>query len=284
MVEEEYLLLEEYKSSKVKIEFFHNACGKKFKMTPNAFLNGRRCPHCFARNKTSVIIGQTYPSNTYGNFKILSKEGVRLNSRHLLYKIEFLNTGGISIASSNEILKGQVKDYYFPSIAGIGFLGDPVAFENKKVYEKLYAAWRQMIGRCYNKLHIAYKYYGNKEITVHKRWHCFNNFYHDAFLLPGWNEEEFILGNLQIDKDKINKNLKLYSIKTCSWLTRQENIEIEISKSNLWFEAISPEGKTYKSNNKSKFARENGLTAPNITNCLKGNAKKHKGWAFRRVS
>ena len=46
IVGDEYVPLDKYQNSKVKIQFKHQKCGNIFPMTPNSFFNGRRCPKC----------------------------------------------------------------------------------------------------------------------------------------------------------------------------------------------------------------------------------------------
>lgn len=46
MVGNEYMFLEEYISSKDKILCRHNKCGCEWKISPNNFLAGKRCPNC----------------------------------------------------------------------------------------------------------------------------------------------------------------------------------------------------------------------------------------------
>lgn len=49
----EYELLSEYHRSSEKIKIRHITCGYEFKMTPNKFLAGQRCPNCRANKKKS---------------------------------------------------------------------------------------------------------------------------------------------------------------------------------------------------------------------------------------
>jgi len=42
----EYTVLGKYKTSLTKIKIRHNKCGKVYKVKPNAFTNGNRCPKC----------------------------------------------------------------------------------------------------------------------------------------------------------------------------------------------------------------------------------------------
>lgn len=46
LVGEEYTVLSEYISSREKISFKHNKCNRIFKMRPNNFQQGQRCPYC----------------------------------------------------------------------------------------------------------------------------------------------------------------------------------------------------------------------------------------------
>lgn len=46
LVGDEYTALGEYKGTDTKITIKHNKCGYVWKITPNKFLHGRRCPRC----------------------------------------------------------------------------------------------------------------------------------------------------------------------------------------------------------------------------------------------
>lgn len=85
----------------------------------------------------------------------------------------------------------------------------------------LYAIWNSIKQRCYSKKRKDYKNYGEKGITMCDEWKnnsisfivwCLNN---------GWNE------NLQVDKDKLCKELniypQIYKPETISFLTSSEN-------------------------------------------------------------
>ena len=49
LVGNEYTLLDTYVNNKTKIQVKHNKCGHTYKVTPNAFTNGSRCPYCRAK-------------------------------------------------------------------------------------------------------------------------------------------------------------------------------------------------------------------------------------------
>jgi len=69
LVGEEYSILSEYTRSRNKIEVQHNTCGHVYKVTPNNFLRGRKCPNCFRNFKMTTdefkervyqIVGEEY--------------------------------------------------------------------------------------------------------------------------------------------------------------------------------------------------------------------------------
>lgn len=59
LMNDEYFLIGEYKTSQTKVKIKHNECGKTFEMTPTNFLNGHRCPSC-ALKKTSLRKTKTH--------------------------------------------------------------------------------------------------------------------------------------------------------------------------------------------------------------------------------
>lgn len=85
----------------------------------------------------------------------------------------------------------------------------------------LYHRYNNMIARCYNKNNPRYNDYGGKGVTVCKEWLSS----YEAF--KGWALANGYKEHLQIDKDKLCEALgvyqKIYSPKTCCWLTPEEN-------------------------------------------------------------
>jgi len=74
-----------------------------------------------------------------------------------------------------------------------------------------YRTWWDMMHRCLDKKHKWYSKYGERGISVNKRWHKFENFYKD-------------MGNKPIGTslDRIDNN-KGYSNKNCRWTSFQKN-------------------------------------------------------------
>ena len=117
---------------------------------------------------------------------------------------------------------GECKNPFFPSVYGHGYLGVdkngnvPKTKEFKdgkwrKTWE--YDRWQNMLQRCFdNKLKERNPTY--KDITCCDRWLCFANFLEDFEILKqeyNWNEGE----KLNLDKDILHKNNKVYSLENC---------------------------------------------------------------------
>ena len=59
LVGDEYTFLGEYKRAKDKIDVVHNSCGHQYKVTPDNFYKGTRCPKCsgrYRRNNDDFIV------------------------------------------------------------------------------------------------------------------------------------------------------------------------------------------------------------------------------------
>ena len=118
--------------------------------------------------------------------------------------------------------KGKCKNPFFASVYGHGYLGIdkngnvPKTKEfkdGKNVHTWEYNKWQKMLQRCFdNKLKEKYPTY--KNVTCCNRWLCFANFLEDFEILKqeySWNENE----KLNLDKDILNKNNKIYSLENC---------------------------------------------------------------------
>ena len=90
---------------------------------------------------------------------------------------------------------------------------------NKKVYQK----WAAMLQRCYSeKYHKKQPTY--KECYVCNEWLLLSNFVKDFKLIDGYDEEKFLNGELELDKDiKSNGQNKKYSLENCMLTSRLKN-------------------------------------------------------------
>lgn len=115
-----------------------------------------------------------------------------------------------------EFKNGIVKNPYDKEIYGVGYIG--VGKYDCKNYKLVYEAWRCMIRRCYDPYEL------NKRPTyidcyVCELWHCFQNF-------AKWYEEEIYECNgerMEVDKDILIKDNKIYSPETCMIVPQRIN-------------------------------------------------------------
>ena len=221
------------------------------------------------------IVGREY-ENKYGHkFIVLSQ----IKYQRLI--IKFFKTGFEREACYSQILEGTATDDLEPSVYGIGITGYAKWINHKIAYGK----WKNMISRCYNIADKQYKRYGEKGVTVCDRWLRFDYFLEDLFILDGYDRELFNDGLLQLDKDikQFKKENKVYSKDTCCLVSAKNNSKYRVYSIQKEFIAISPEGSIFNSMGIKEFCRDHGLTAPNVSRCLRGLDKQHKGWKFKYI-
>ena len=118
--------------------------------------------------------------------------------------------------------EGKCKNPFFASVFGYGYLGIDKNGNVPKISElkdgKLcvtqeYHKWQGMLERCFdNKYKEKNPTY--KDVTCCDRWLCFANFLEDFEILKqeyNWSKDE----KLNLDKDILNKNNKIYSLENC---------------------------------------------------------------------
>ena len=126
---------------------------------------------------------------------------------------------------------GQVKCPYEPSVYGVGFIGEGKykERENGKL-TKCYYTWNNMLKRCYDTKYQE-KYPTYVGCKVCEEWLNFQNF-------AQWYEENYyeIPGEkMNLDKDILIKNNKIYSPDTCVFVPQSINklfIKSNISRGN----------------------------------------------------
>lgn len=107
---------------------------------------------------------------------------------------------------------------------------------------ELYHVWVDIIQRCNNPNHKAYKYYGGKGVTICDSWRSsFGNFLKDMGERPG--------PKYTVDRKENNKG---YYKDNCEWKTMSEQSENRSSTILLTYN-----GKTQSIN---KWAKELGIT------------------------
>ncbi|CAM0058702.1 HNH endonuclease [Vibrio phage K406] len=145
-------------------------------------------------------IGDIYTSKNFGDMEVISNEG----SRNV--GVKFLNTGHkVYGLQRGNVVRGNVKDVFVPTVEGIGYLGTPRYVARLPAYH----CWKHMLVRCYSE-----NYHSTRETcsdcSVTDSWHNFCNF-------EKWYNENVVEG-YHLDKDLIVQGNRVYSPETCCFI------------------------------------------------------------------
>lgn len=170
--------------------------------------------------------------NKYGeSFKIIDYED------YLNITVEFDN-GYTMKTSSGSFRNKRCYSPYAKTSYGIGFIGDGKYNSNSDI--KMYGMWSGIFTRCYNK-----KYQKDKPTyigcSIDEQWCNFQNF-------AEWYVSNYYeLGdeNMQLDKDILYKNNKIYSKATCLIVPQRINTMFTSCKT---VRGKYPIGVNYKNN------------------------------------
>lgn len=227
------------------------------------------------------LIGKKFNSKSCNNFTVIRKTNEKTygDKGNYLFEIEFDEINGVKYKTNvrkEYILKRNIINPFYPSIFGIGYIGNTNTKDN--LYE--YYKWRNMLSRCYNPKNEKYKNYGAIGISVCKRWHCFEYFLQDFPKIKGYQ-----YGIKQsLDKDiRANSKNKIYSLETCVLTSIEHNTKEMRSRVSPYFKAISPTGDKYISNCQMDFVRIYQLNKSCINDVLRGKQKQHRGWKFEYI-
>lgn len=113
--------------------------------------------------------------------------------------------------------KGEIKNPYFPTVFGVGCLGNAKSKVNGKEL-KSHDVWEHMMMRCYyepfQEQNPTYK-----GVKVCKEWQCYENF--QKWFDKNWYEVDG--EQMCLDKDILNKGSRIYSPKNCIFVPRPIN-------------------------------------------------------------
>jgi hypothetical protein len=130
------------------------------------------------------------------------------------------------VCSAGALRSGSVKNPYYPSVHGVGFLGVGEHITSKnKILTKESIVWRGMLQRCYDeKFLIRHPSYTDNFV---------NPSFHNFQIFAEWCQSAVGFGNdrWQLDKDIIYKGNKEYSPEACCFIPAQINNLIINNKS-----------------------------------------------------
>lgn len=171
------------------------------------FKNGKVSNPNYENVNTIYKIGET----NYNNQGCLMKIVERLNRNSII--VEFQDKYKYRTKCQiNAFINGQVRNNFFPSLYGVGFIGNTTSMYNGKL-KKSYEVWCSMINRCYNEKTLN-RQPTYKDCYVCKEWHCYATF-------EKWfNENYYEIENekVALDKDILIKGNKIYSCNTCCFV------------------------------------------------------------------
>ena len=134
--------------------------------------------------------------------------------------VEYIETGGIKHTQYSNIIKGNVVDPFECIALGVGYFGNRINID--KIDKKIYSKWYGMLRRVYKPSSKEILY---KDCIICEEWKCFFNF-QDWYKneLKKYSNKDIDELDLEIDKDILYKNNRIYSPKYCCLVPKKLNL------------------------------------------------------------
>lgn len=158
--------------------------------------------------KAMYYYGKVFLSNDTGYYQIVLANNIER------MKAIFLTTNTEVWVSADQVDNGTVFDRYFPTVYGVGYLGEYSTLDKDGNTTKEYTAWRCMLERCY----------GNKELEAYK--YCIvSEEFHNASYFKGWYNKQVGAHreDFHLDKDILSGDCKVYAEDTCVLVPQEVN-------------------------------------------------------------
>lgn len=162
---------------------------------------------------SKIYLGAKF-KNTAGHiYTVVAKAG------EPKYWIVEFDSGFKTSARDTNIPYGKVKDYFSPSVYGVGFLGAACRIPQRgdSLLRKKYDLWANMLKRVYGGYREAETY---KDVEVTPEWLNFSVFQVEIESVKGY-EAWLLDSSMCLDKD-LSKQ-RLYSRATCKFISLEEN-------------------------------------------------------------
>lgn len=166
-----------------------------------------------------LYIGKILKSQKYGDMELLSyNKGGRC-------KIKFLNTGNIIESEFRAFYQGTAQDPQQQLVFGIGkSYSDKYKIREHGKKTPQYAAWENMLARCYYDKTSRFSAYGGIGVRVCDEWLVYENF-------AKWYDKNYVDG-YHLDKDLLGNGL-LYSPENCCYIPQKLNGVFVVSTKNV---------------------------------------------------
>lgn len=186
--------------------------------------------------KTGDYYGKVFLSNSCGYYQI-----TLANSTDRMRAV-FLQTNTTLMVTASQVDSGGVVDPYYPTVCGVGYLGEYSTLDKDGNTTKEYTAWRCMLERCY----------GNKELEAYK--YCIvSEEFHNASYFKDWYNKQYGAHreDFHLDKDILSGDCKVYAEDTCV-LVPQEVNSFFVKHNNKKVKSNLPTGVMYNPKNTSR--------------------------------
>lgn len=132
-----------------------------------------------------------------------------------------------TVTTIQNIRKGQIKNPYKRTVYDVGYYGEGnYTARINSVKTIHYIKWFSMFNRCYNpKFHERQPKY--QDCMVDERFHNFQDF--AKWMDENWYEYD---GMLELDKDLLLENNRIYSPDTCCFIPKEINIALNTNRKN----------------------------------------------------
>lgn len=153
----------------------------------------------------------------FGRFTIITEVGKRSEKRYFLCKCDCGETRIerlVALRAGETKSCGCLKHETDMENARKCYSSHPNFSDHNSYYQKMYGNWHDMKQRCQNPNSVAFKWYGERGITVCEEWHKFKPFMEWA-LRNEWEE------GLTIERKDVNGN---YEPSNCTWIPKCEQI------------------------------------------------------------
>lgn len=186
--------------------------------------------------KTMNYYGKIFLSNDTGYYQI-----VLANNLDRM-KAVFLTTNTEVWVSAAQVDYGSVFDRYFPTVCGVGYLGEYSTLNEDGNTSKEHSTWHGMLERCY----------GNKKLEAYKYCIVSEEFYNASYFKDWYNKQ---VGShredFHLDKDILSEDCKVYAEDTCVLVPREVNLFF-VKHNNKKVKSDRPTGVIYDNKNALK--------------------------------
>ena len=184
--------------------------------------------------------GKVFLSNDTGYYQIVLANNIER------MKAIFLTTNTEVWVSADQVDNGTVFDRYFPTVCGVGYLGEYSTLDKDGNTTKEYTAWKGMLERCY----------GSKKLEAYK--YCIvSEEFHNASYFKDWYNKQYGAHreDFHLDKDILSGDCKVYAEDTCVIVPHEINMFFAKTggRTHQAFEDTGyPIGVSYENKNVSK--------------------------------